>query len=365
MQDLESGTTSFARILIVEDDEVQQDVMKQILKMSGFTVDVAPSGEVGKEIIDKNPPDLVILDLHLPAPEGVTGLMLLKDIKENPMTTEIPVIMVSSDESEETYILCLSSGASEFLVKPLRMAELSLRIQNALELSLYKRQVKLANEKLEKEKKRLLRYFSEDLVKAILNEEISAELGGSSIDATILFMDIRNSTGIAEVQGPKKFAEFISLIFTDVMDLIFANKGSVNKLMGDGILATFGAPVPAPNDAVNAVKTALQIREYFSVINEMKTHVQEAEGGVGFGIGIATGKTFAGNIGSFRRMEYAVMGDAVNMAARLQDLSKQLKTDIVIDGNTRAKLDETFKLKQSEIRTIRGRQGELEIYVLD
>src|SRR6185295_18998802 len=122
-------------------------------------------------------------------------------------------------------------------------------------------------------------------------------------------------------------------------------------------------PVPTPNDAENSIRTALQIREYFNVINSTNTH--ESIGEVRVGIGVASGRVFAGNIGSFRRMEYAVIGDPVNMAAQLQDLSKTLHTDIVIDGNTRAKIGPEFKLKQSEIRTVRGRTGELEIYVLE
>lgn len=343
---------------------MQRELVSQLLNMSGYEVDEAEDAVQGQKLLSARTPDIIILDLHLPVVDGITGLLYLKTLKEDPRTAEIPVIVVSSDESEETYILCLSSGASEFLKKPLRLAELNLRIQNALELSRAKKGLEAANAKLEAEKKRLLRYFSEDLVTGILNDQISAELGGDILEATILFMDIRNSTHIAEKYGAQKFAGLISMIFTDVMDLIFSNKGSINKLMGDGLLATFGCPVPKPDeDPVNAVWCARQIREYFQVIGEMKNHAGIEEP-LRFGIGIASGRVFAGNIGSFRRMEYAVMGDPVNTASRLQDLSKQLDTDIVIDGATRRRLPDSVNVHQSEIRTIRGRSGELDIFTL-
>lgn len=353
-----------ARVLVVEDDPMQRELVVQLLTMSGYNVDEASDPAQAKAALASVRPDVIILDLHLPVVDGLTGLLYLRELQEDPATQEIPVIVVSSDESEETYILCLSSGASEFLKKPLRLAELNLRIQNALELTRARKALEAVNARLEGEKRRLLRYFSEDLVQGILSEQISAELGGEILEATILFMDIRNSTAIAEKYGARKFAELISMIFTDVMDLIFSNKGSINKLMGDGLLATFGCPVPKPEeDASNAVWCARQIREYFGVIGQMKNHAGIEEE-LKFGIGIATGRVFAGNIGSFRRMEYAVMGDPVNTASRLQELSKSLETDIVIDGTTRARLPAEVNVHQSEVRTIRGRTGELEIFTL-
>lgn len=343
---------------------MQRELVVQLLSMSGYDVEEAGDAAEAKKLLSARAPDIIILDLHLPVTDGLTGLLYLKELKEDPATTEIPVIVVSSDESEETYILCLSSGASEFLKKPLRLAELNLRIQNALELARARKALEDANAKLEGEKKRLLRYFSEDLVQGILSEQISAELGGDILEATILFMDIRNSTAIAEKYGARRFAELMSMIFTDVMDLIFSNKGSINKLMGDGLLATFGCPVPnTAEDATNAVWCARQIREYFTMIGTLKTHTGIDEP-LRFGIGVATGRVFAGNIGSFRRMEYAVMGDPVNTAARLQELSKQLETDIVIDGTTRARLKDEVNVHQSEVRTLRGRTGELDIFTL-
>lgn len=351
------------RIVLVEDDLVQREMIAQMLIFAGYDVTSAATGEEGQELIESVKPDAAVVDLHLPAERGVTGLVLLKSIKENPETAELPVLIITADTTEETYVLVLSSGASDILLKPLRITELTIRIQNVLELRKNRADLREANAKLEREKKRLLRYFSEDFVTAMLNDEISAELGGISVDATILFMDIRNSTGIAEQIGPQKFAEFVSMIFTDVMDLIFANRGSVNKLLGDGILATFGCPVPSEKDAENAVKTASQIREYFQVINEARAH-EDIGGDIGFGIGVASGKVFAGNIGSFRRMEYAVMGDPVNLAARLQELSKTLSVDIVIDGTTKSKIPASYAVRDSGVKNVRGRHGEVEAWIL-
>ena len=157
-------------------------------------------------------------------------------------------------------------------------------------------------------------------------------------------------------------AELLCNIFTDVMDLIFKNNGSVNKLIGDAILATFGCPVTREDDAKNAIKSALEIRDTLSMFNDVKPSylLQPVE----FGIGIASGKVFAGNIGSFRRLEYTVIGDVVNTASRLQALAGELGKDILIDGATLAKVPGlvTYPLTA---QFLKGKHKHVDIHVLE
>lgn len=344
------------RILIVEDDETQAQMLRHFIAMWGYEIQTATSGEDAIASLDSYKPDLVLLDLYLP---GIPGLDVLKQIRNKSELKDIPVFIISADDSEEVKIVSMSSGANEFLHKPIVMADLVMKIQTALELLTSRRTIEELNRKLEKEKRRLLRYFSEDLVERILNEEIPAELGGDIIPASVMFFDIRGSTPMAEKMGPQNYATFISDLFADIMDIIFANRGSVNELLGDGILATFGCPVPTDDDVFNAIQTAVDIRTY---IRNFNTMVADR---IGYGIGIATGRIFAGNIGSIRRMKYAVMGDPVNAAARIQDMTKELNAPILFDHHTYGPVSDRINAHSHGHFKLRGKEEITEVLSLD
>ena len=350
------------RILIIEDDEDQMALIKQYVNMMGYEVRSAGDGDSGLQLITDWTPDLVLLDLYLPE---TPGMMVLREIRDNPHTAEVPVMIMSSDDSEETTIVCLSSGASEYITKPIRMAELTLKIQNSLELLNYKRQLNQVNQKLQREKKLLSKYFSFDLVDKLLSEEISAELGGTNLQASILFMDIRNSTGIAEQMEAKDFADFLSSLLSDMMDIVFGNLGSVNKLTGDGLLATFGCPVPTERDAYNCVKTAAYMRRYVELFNKQQAIPLPGDEPLRIGIGMASGPIFAGNVGSWRRMEYTVLGDAVNLAARLQDLTKTVGTDVLLDGATVEAVRDYVRVGDGGKMPIRGKAEPVDVFLLE
>lgn len=218
------------------------------------------------------------------------------------------------------------------------------------------------NERLDRDKRILQKFFSRDFLDQVLEEKISHNLGGERLPATILFLDIRNSTSIAEQIDPAVFSQFLSEIFTDVMDLVYGNHGSVNKLIGDGLLATFGCPVRTEKPALDAMHCALAIRDYMATFNEVRPDYLKEP--VKIGIGIATGVVFAGNTGSVRRMEYTVLGDAVNIASRLESLTKFAGVDIFLDGATAAELQGTARLRRVRLTRVRGKIQEIEIFYL-
>jgi len=180
--------------------------------------------------------------------------------------------------------------------------------------------------------------------------------------ATVLFFDIRNSTAIAESCSPENFASFLSDILTDIMDLVYGCSGSVNKLLGDGLLAVFGAPFSRDNDAANALEAANRIRDYLMTFNDVRPSFLEKP--VSAGIGIATGQVFAGLIGSVHRQEYTVLGDPVNVASRLQGLTKQVGETILMDEATATAVGTAFPCKALYQGKVRGRQEAMKIFGL-
>ncbi|MBX7056720.1 MAG: response regulator [Leptospirales bacterium] len=348
-----------ARILILESDAEHASLLERYVSMMGFDARVAGDGVSGMKLVSEWSPDLVLTELELPE---LSGMMVLKELKSNPSTSEIPVVVMSSQKEEEVMIVTLSSGASDFLAKPILMAELTPKLQHALEIKRYRAELKLVNERLEREKQGLSRFFSEDIASRIISGEIGANLGGDSLEATMLFVDIRGSTSIAEKIPAADFAAFLNQALGGFIQAIFENKGSVNKILGDGLLATFGCPAATDDDAGNALRAAQAIRASLAAFNAARPAYLPDP--IQIGVGIASGKVFAGNIGTEGRLEYTVLGDPVNLAARLQTLCKRLSADVLLDGATRDRAGNGFAMGAPVSGHVRGKSIEVEIFPL-
>lgn len=347
------------RVLILDSDREAFETISNFLERWGYRSRQADEiVKIDQQIRDWNP-KLIFVDLKFPD----SGLLRLREISENPDFAEIPLILTSDDHSEEVAVMGISSGAQDIIYKPLRMAELTIRMEKVLELEKARATMRALNDKLAKERNILARYFSRDFVDQILEEKISPSLGGDRMTASIMFFDLRGSTTIAEKITPEEFSSFLSLMFQDIMDLVFAHKGSVNRLQGDGMLATFGCPVPGDQDALNCARCAVAIREYMVQYNHVRPEYLEDP--LKCGMGITTGEIFAGNIGSIQKMEYTVLGDAVNTAARLEGLTKKAGVEILIDGTTREIIGDLAQVRKVQYDQVRGKMQTIDIFALD
>jgi class 3 adenylate cyclase len=205
----------------------------------------------------------------------------------------------------------------------------------------------------------LQQYFSEELIEYIRITGTNP-LENRHQQVSVLFFDIRNSTGIAEQLAPKLFAQFLNDILTDIMDLVCGARGSVNKILGDGLLAVFGAPVSSGDDAFNAVKVGLEVQNYLQTYNDVRPdyliHPIEA------GVGIATGQVFAGIIGSVHRQEYTVLGDPVNVASRLESLTRYCPDKVLMDEGTYQLIKGRFDTLRTYKSQVRGKSKPIKVY---
>lgn len=350
-----------AKILVIDDDPIQHALLDKIISNLGFEYKAIRTAEEGLSTALEWQPDIILLDVYLP---DTSGIELLDKIKAEKSLQNVFVALMSSDTSEDTTVIGLLKDANEFIYKPFRATELSLKIRTWVERQKSKEELSKINSKLTQERKVLSQYFSDDVVKKIVNSDLKEQMTGENLTATILFFDIRNFTTISENLEPHLVAELLNYIFTDIMDLILSHHGSVNKLIGDAILATFGAPISSEKDPENAVRCALAIRETIKSFNTVKPHYMNEED-IKTGIGITTGQVFAGNIGSFRRIEYTVIGDKVNTASRLQNLTKKAGVDILIDAETRRRVGRQLKARKVKVKGIRGKKEHVEIYTAD
>src|SRR5919112_1773042 len=159
------------------------------------------------------------------------------------------------------------------------------------------------------------RYFAPNIAAEIAQQDAVVPLGGERRPITILFSDIRGFTAMAETMGPDAIARLLTEYFSEMVEIIFEHGGTLDKFVGDAIMALWGAPIAHADDADRALRAAVAMQQSIARLNEQWVSAGRPE--IGVGIGINHGDVFAGNIGSHRRLEYTVIGDAVNVANRL------------------------------------------------
>ncbi|MCK9376394.1 MAG: hypothetical protein M0P73_09600 [Syntrophobacterales bacterium] len=204
------------------------------------------------------------------------------------------------------------------------------------------------------------RYVSPELCEEILKNPGLLALGGRRQEVTVLFADIRNFTAMSEPMAPETVVEVLNTYFSEMVDLVFRYQGTLDKFVGDALMAVFGVPLPLPQAATRAVECGLAMQRHLKAMQASKrTPIQ------GMRIGINTGEAIVGNIGSTKRMDFTVVGDAVNVAARLQELAKEVEADTLISESTFQALEKEFKATPEPAVVLRGRREPTLIYRLE
>ena len=196
------------------------------------------------------------------------------------------------------------------------------------------------------------KYMTASVMEHLLAGKVS--LGGESLNVSILFTDIRSFTTISEKMDPQELVALLNEYFTAMVGIVMDAEGVVDKYIGDAIMAVFGAPVPKAEDPVNAVRAAVRMRRALKELN--KSLEARSLPTLRTGIGIHTGVVVAGNIGSERRMEYTVIGDAVNLASRLETSTKELGVDVLISEDTYELTKHVIDARPVRAITVKGRQ---------
>lgn len=203
------------------------------------------------------------------------------------------------------------------------------------------------------------KFVHKDIVNELLKSPDKVKVGGERKKVTVLFTDIRGFTPLSEKLSPEEVVAMLNRHFSSCIPLIDKNGGVLDKFIGDAMMATFGTPFPKSDDALRAVKTGLMISDMRKKLNEER--LNNGKEPIHIGIGINTGNVVAGNIGSEDRMEYTVLGDVVNIAARIEGLS--MEEDVIITEDTyKDVMDSIVVSEERKEVTIKGKSQPVIIY---
>ncbi|MCG8617043.1 MAG: adenylate/guanylate cyclase domain-containing protein [Desulfobacterales bacterium] len=205
-------------------------------------------------------------------------------------------------------------------------------------------------------------YVSPEVSRKILDDSVAP--AGELVEVSVLFCDLRNYTGFAETHSPRETVSMLNAYFTAMEQVIRKHKGIVLQFIGDEIEAVFGAPEPDADHPENAVAAALEMDRALGRFN--KDRRERGEIDIRHGIGIHTGEVLAGNVGSAQRKTYAMLGDTVNLASRLQALTKSLGAQILISHATRGRLtDGRLRIKPLGWHALKGKANPVEVYTIE
>jgi adenylate cyclase len=204
------------------------------------------------------------------------------------------------------------------------------------------------------------RYVAPAVVRRLVGKQEELRLGGQRREISVLFCDIRDFTSFAEHLPPEEVGGMLNEYFTAMVDVIFTHGGTVDKFVGDAIMAVFNAPLEQPDHAARAVATAIAMQEAAAVLATRWESLGRPP--LKIGIGVQSGPAVVGNFGADRRLEYTALGDTVNVASRLESLSKELGCTIVVGAATAVLLTELGELEPLGLITVRGRAEPLELY---
>ncbi|MEK7123196.1 MAG: adenylate/guanylate cyclase domain-containing protein [Patescibacteria group bacterium] len=334
-------------LLIVDDNKVNRILLARGVEQLGHQIETAENGRQALEKLRAGSFDLVLLDIEMPEMDGYE---VLETCLQDTDLRDIPIIMTSSLDEIDSVVKCIELGAEDYLNKPVNPILLRARVNASLE-----------KKHLRDEQRKLIRTFTtKDVAEELLKSGFS--LGGKYVDASVMFADIRSFTTITESRTPAEIIEMLNDYYALMFDAITGYGGAVNQIIGDGLMAIFGAPVHYEDHCERAVNAALEMKAMLDSFNQQQ--ITQNKPSIKIGIGIASGQVVAGFTGTEHRATYTCIGDTVNLAARIESHTKLAGKPILIDQTTRIHLPESIQVEDLGLITFKGKNQAINIFAV-
>jgi class 3 adenylate cyclase/CheY-like chemotaxis protein len=351
------------RILIVDDNETNRDILRTRLSPHGFELMEASDGEQALSIAREHRPDLILLDVMMPKIDGIEVCRRLKSDPDLPFTA---IILVTAKADTKDVVAGLDAGADEYLTKPVDQAALVARVKSMLRMKELTDKVssqasdlaswnRTLEERVEQQlaqigrMDRLKRFLSPQVAELILSSGDDRALESHRRQVTVVFCDLRGFTAFAETAEPEEVMGLLREYHAGVGVIIHKFQGTIERFAGDGLMVMLNDPVPIDDPCGQAVRMAAEMR---AAVTGLSGRWRKQGFNLGFGMGIAHGYATLGRIGFEGRFDYAAIGSVTNLAARLCAEAKD--GQILIDGKVQAAVEAIAELEPLEALTLKG-----------
>ncbi|MBE9162048.1 response regulator [Tychonema sp. LEGE 06208] len=330
------------KVLIVDDEPINRQVLINNLSLYNYAITEASNGQEALAVMEGGfIPDLILLDLMMP---HMNGYEVCQKIREQFPAYELPIVMLTAKNQVADIVEGFESGANDYLSKPIQKQEMLSRIRTHISLakitSAYGRFVP----------RNFLKFLGkESIIDVQIGDQVQQEM-------TVMFSDIRSFTTLSEAMTPQENFQFINSYLSQVSPVIRQYRGFIDKYIGDAIMALF------PESANDAVQAAIAMQKQVALYNEQRQLGGEVP--IFIGIGLHTGNLMLGTVGESERMDTTVIADAVNLASRLEGLTKLYGVGILISEHTLSRLEglPNFKSRFLDRVRVKGKTESVAVY---
>ena len=343
------------RILIVDDNETNRDILVTRLGIHGYELLQAADGEEALAVAKQHLPDLILLDVMMPKLDGIEVTKRIKADKSMPF---MPIILVTAKADSKDIVAGLDAGADEYLTKPVDQMSLVARVKSVLRIKELHDTVNDWNKTLEQrvqdqvseiERVGRLKRFLAPQVAELLVSSGDDVIKSHRRDISVVFCDLRGFTAFAETAEPEEVMNVLSEYHACLGALIHKHEGTLDKFAGDGLMVVFNDPVKCEQPALQATRMAVEMRD---AIGQLAVKWRKFGHQLGFGMGIAHGYATIGQIGFEGRYDYSAIGSVVNLAARL--CGEAQAGQILVEPKAFTAIEEAVDTEQVGELTLKG-----------
>jgi adenylate cyclase len=351
------------RILIVDDNEANRDILDARLKVHGYELLQAADGEEALNAARQHLPDLILLDVMMPKLDGFEVCRRLKGDASLPF---MPIILVTAKADSADIVAGLEAGADEYLTKPIDQQALVARVRSVLrtkalhdevqaqaaDLATWNRTLeqRVADQVAEIERVgRLKRFLAPQIAELVLSSGDERMLESHRRDISVVFCDLRGFTAFAETAEPEEVMTVLREYHAALGTIVRTFEGTLERFTGDGVMVLFNDPLPCPDPPRRALRMAVEMRR---CVGDLSVKWRKYGHDLGFGIGIAHGYATLGRIGSEERLDYTAIGTVVNLAARL--CAEATSGQILIDSKVQASVEEIAETEAAGEFVLKG-----------
>ncbi|NET55935.1 MAG: response regulator [Symploca sp. SIO2E6] len=337
-----TASTGKFTILVVDDDKISLQVLTKLLTLQNYEVVQATTGIQTLEQMEQGlEPDLIILDIMMPR---MNGYEVCQKIRESFSANQLPIIMLTAKDQPSDLVEGLSYGANDYLVKPINRSELVARVKTHIQLA--------------KVNTAYGRFVPNEFIQLLGHESILDVKLGDHVkkEMAILFSDIRSFTTLSEQMSPEENFAFINSYLKMVVPAIRNHNGFIDKYIGDAVMAVF------PNQAEDSLRAAIAMQK--QVLRYNCDRLANGEVPIAIGIGIHVGSLMLGTVGEEQRMEETVISDAVNVASRLEGLTKIFGSTVIFSEKILIELEDPTQYRYRFLGKVpvKGRKDAISVF---